>query len=61
MCSNAVLCVYIDSAVCLDQILIQLKEVAPQWRRLGKAVGLEALDDISRHVCRLCLADPESD
>ena len=39
-----------DSTVCLDQILIQLKEVAPQWRRLGEAVGLEALDDIAEYV-----------
>ena len=34
----------------LDQILIQLKEVAPYWRRLGEAVGVGRLDEISQYV-----------
>ena len=34
----------------LDQILIQLKEVAPHWRRLGEAVGVGRLDEISQYV-----------
>ena len=41
-----------DSKVCLDQILIQLKEVAPHWRRLGEAVGVGRLDEISQYVCQ---------
>ena len=36
----------------LDQILIQLKEVAPHWRRLGEAVGVGRLDEISQYVCQ---------
>lgn len=43
-----------DENVGLDQILIQLKEVAPQWRSLAESVGLdrEAVDGISEYyVC----------
>ena len=37
----------------LDQILIQLKEVTPHWRRLGEAVGVQRLDEIAEYVCQL--------
>ncbi|CAI8027028.1 Leucine-rich repeat and fibronectin type-III domain-containing protein 5 [Geodia barretti] len=40
----------LDSKVSLDQILIQLKEVTPHWRRLGEAVGVQRLDEISEYV-----------
>ena len=39
-----------DGSVCLDQILIQLKEVAPQWRELAEAVGVEKVDEVSDYV-----------
>ena len=39
-----------DRSVSLDQILIQLKEVAPKWRELAEAVGVESLDEISDYV-----------
>ena len=41
-----------DLSVGLDQILIQLKEVAPKWRELAVAVGAENVDEISNHVRR---------
>ncbi|CAI8046599.1 hypothetical protein GBAR_LOCUS25782 [Geodia barretti] len=40
----------LDSKVSLDQILIQLREVTPHWRRLGEAVGVQRLDEISEYV-----------
>ncbi|CAI8021276.1 hypothetical protein GBAR_LOCUS12638 [Geodia barretti] len=40
----------LDSKVSLDQILIQLREVTPHWRRLGEAVGVHRLDEISEYV-----------
>ena len=39
-----------DGSVGLDQILIQLNEVAPQWRELAEAVGVENVDEISDYV-----------
>ncbi|CAI8024735.1 hypothetical protein GBAR_LOCUS14348, partial [Geodia barretti] len=39
-----------DLEVSLDQILIQLREVTPHWRRLGEAVGVQRLDEISEYV-----------
>ena len=39
-----------DSSVNLDQILIQLKEVVPHWRKLAERVGLEDLNRIAEHV-----------
>ncbi|CAI8046604.1 hypothetical protein GBAR_LOCUS25782 [Geodia barretti] len=39
-----------DLEVSLDQILIQLREVTPHWRRLGEAVGVHRLDEISEYV-----------
>ena len=42
--------VAVDSSVGLDQILIQLREVYPHWRRLGEAVGLTTLDEINEYV-----------
>ena len=41
-----------DANVGLDQILIQLKEVAPQWRSLAETAGLDhdTLDRISEYV-----------
>ncbi|CAI8046609.1 Leucine-rich repeat and fibronectin type-III domain-containing protein 5 [Geodia barretti] len=39
-----------NSKVSLDQILIQLREVTPHWRRLGEAVGVQRLDEISEYV-----------
>ena len=39
-----------DYSVSLDQILIQLKEVAPKWRELAVAVGAENVDEISDFV-----------
>ena len=39
-----------DRSVSLDQILIQLKEVAPKWRELAEAVGAENVNEISPHV-----------
>ncbi|CAI8016911.1 Peroxidasin [Geodia barretti] len=39
-----------DTFVCLDQILIQLREVTPHWRKLGEAVGVHRLDEISEYV-----------
>ena len=41
-----------DTFVCLDQILIQLREVTPHWRRLGEAVGVHRLDEILQYVCQ---------
>ena len=48
----------VDSSVCLDQILIQLREVSPHWRRLGEAVGLATLDEINEYVCSICSLHP---
>ena len=31
-------------------MLIQLGEVAPDWRRLAKSLGIEGVDDIAQHV-----------
>ena len=42
------LCFLTDHSVCLDQILIQLKEVAPKWRELAVAVGAENVNEIVR-------------
>jgi hypothetical protein len=39
-----------DTFVCLDQILIQLREVTPHWRKLGEAVGVQKLDEILQYV-----------
>ena len=39
-----------DFSVCLDLILIQLKEVAPKWRELAVAVGAENVNEISDFV-----------
>jgi hypothetical protein len=39
-----------DLEVSLDQILIQLREVTPHWRKLGEAVGVQKLDEISEYV-----------
>ena len=39
-----------DFSVCLDLILIQLKEVAPKWRELAEAVGAENVNEISDFV-----------
>ncbi|CAI8020406.1 hypothetical protein GBAR_LOCUS12213 [Geodia barretti] len=39
-----------DTFVCLDQILIQLREVTPHWRKLGEAVGVHRLDEILQYV-----------
>ena len=46
-----------DASVCLDQILIQLRYVAPDWRKLGEAVGMNRLqlDHISQYVAMLTL------
>ena len=43
-----------DTFVSLDQILIQLREVTPHWRRLGEAVGVQRLDEILQYVCQPC-------
>ena len=43
-----------DRSVCLDQILIQLKVVAPQWRELAEAVGVENVNEISDYVRKWC-------
>ena len=52
------LCFLIDFSVCLDQILIQLKEVAPKWRELAEAVGAGNVNEISdfvrKELKRLC-------
>jgi hypothetical protein len=40
----------VDLSVSLDQILIQLKEVAPKWRELAVAVGAENVNEISDFV-----------
>ena len=39
-----------DLSVSLDQILIQLQEVAPDWRRLAEAMELEDIDKITEYV-----------
>ena len=39
-----------DFSVCLDLILIQLKEVTPKWRELAVAVGAENVNEISDFV-----------
>ena len=49
-----------DASVCLDQILIQLREVTPHWRRLGEAVGVHRLDEISRYVRQRCMENKNS-
>ena len=43
---------YTDQSVGLDQVLIQLQEVVPQWRDLAEAVGMdtESLERIKKHV-----------
>lgn len=41
---------HIDSTVGLDQMLIQLKEVEPHWKKLAEAVGLDGLDQIAEYV-----------
>ena len=55
------LCFLTDRSVSLDQILIQLKEVAPKWRELAEAVGVENVNDISDYVRKelksLCCSD----
>ena len=47
-----------DVSVCLDQILIQLEEVAPDWRRLAEAVGIEGVNDIAEYVRQTMLFIP---
>ena len=42
-----------DRSVSLDQILIQLKEVAPKWRELAEAVGAENVNEISDFVRKI--------
>ena len=42
-----------DLSVSLDQILIQLKEVAPKWKELAEAVGAENVEEISNHVSKI--------
>ena len=37
-------------SVSLDQILIQLGEVAPDWRRLAESLEIEGVDDIAHYV-----------
>ena len=37
-------------SVSLDQILIQLGEVAPDWRRLAESLEIEGVDDIAQYV-----------
>ena len=39
-----------DFSVCLDLVLIQLKELAPKWRELAMAVGAENVNEISDFV-----------
>ncbi|CAI8033746.1 hypothetical protein GBAR_LOCUS19041 [Geodia barretti] len=39
-----------DVSVSLDQILIQLGEVAPDWRRLAESLEIEGVDDIAQYV-----------
>ena len=39
-----------DLSVSLDQILIQLQEVVPDWRRLAEAMELEDIDKITEYV-----------
>ena len=48
----AIMLLSTDLEVSLDQILIQLREVTPHWRRLGEAVGVQRLDEISEYVCQ---------
>lgn len=46
---------HIDSTVGLDQMLIQLKEVEPHWKKLAEAVGLNGLDQIAEYVRKDCV------
>lgn len=39
-----------DLSVSLDQILILLREVAPDWKRLAEAMELEDIDKITEYV-----------
>ena len=39
-----------DVSVSLDQILIQLGEVAPDWRRLAESLEIEGIHDIAQYV-----------
>ena len=39
-------------SVSLDQILIQLKEVAPKWTKLAEVVGAETVNEISDFVSK---------
>ena len=62
MPSNILLYFLTERSVSLDQILIQLKEVAPKWRELAEAVGVENVNEISDFVreklkCLCCLVE----
>lgn len=44
-----------DTWVSLDQILIQLQVLSPDWRRLAVALKIDGIDNIKEFVSILCL------
>ena len=52
-CSVTLYVVLLDVSVSLDQILIQLADLAPDWRRLAQALETDRIKDIANYVCEL--------